>query len=283
MKQLFVAAFLFVLTALPASAQPNVFAQVESFAAGEYASEFACAHSHQPCAADFVILVARELGENWGVNGKRGNPNDISLDILAYRGQGNAVDVVNGGAMSIIDICGGCGAPGQRVTWNVGPGGPGDRGAWVDPFSVRTSTESGIPPRPTPTPQPQPTPTPTPSPSVNLQPVLDKLAELSARLDALKGEVAALKSEQGKTSEAVVELTGDLLDREFVITSIERFKADLQRIESAAVDGKNLAEQTRNRLEDVVKSSDFLASQFANPPSYRGSLFGATVTLRPVK
>lgn len=32
----------------------------------------------------FVRDVARALGGNWGLNGKRGNPNDPSADILAY-------------------------------------------------------------------------------------------------------------------------------------------------------------------------------------------------------
>jgi hypothetical protein len=32
----------------------------------------------------FVRAVARALGGNWGLNGKRGNPNDPSGDILAY-------------------------------------------------------------------------------------------------------------------------------------------------------------------------------------------------------
>lgn len=133
---------LYLLLAAPALAQvPNAQAQVEACAA-KYPEAFACMHHDgQPCARDFVILCARDMGGPWGVNGKRGNPRDLSMDVIAYRGAGTAVDVTAGNApMEIIDICGGCGAPGQRIVWNPGPGGPGDRGAWVDPFSVQPSS-----------------------------------------------------------------------------------------------------------------------------------------------
>ena len=105
----------------------------------QYPAAWASAHRGGPDSDDFVILCARELQKldpKFGLNGKRGDPRDISDDVIAYRGQGTAVDVVRGGAMEIIDVCASCGASNQSVVWNVGPGGPGDKGTWVDPFSV---------------------------------------------------------------------------------------------------------------------------------------------------
>ncbi|HXG88756.1 MAG TPA: hypothetical protein VNJ02_10505 [Vicinamibacterales bacterium] len=144
--QLALLVFAFAASSSLAWAQvPNRESDVHACAA-KYPEAFACAHSGRPCSTDFVILCARDLGDGWGVNGKRGNPRDLSQDILAFRDGGTAVDVTRGNApMEIVDICGGCGAPGQRVVWSPGPGGPGDRGAWVDPFSVQPSSGAGGP------------------------------------------------------------------------------------------------------------------------------------------
>lgn len=171
-----------LLLAAPAAAQPNERASVEACVT-RYPAAWACAHTGRACSADFVILCARDLSSkdaNWGVNGKRGNPADLSQDILAYRGTGTAIDVTRGNApMEIIDViaCAG-GGPNcsPSVAWGVAPGGTGDRGAWVDPWSVQP-TAGGTAPTPNPTPTP-----PQPAPSVDLRPVLDRLSGLEAVL-----------------------------------------------------------------------------------------------------
>ncbi len=94
------------------------------------------AHTGNANTEGFIKKLATHLhatDPRWGLNGKRGNPNDISDDVLAFKGEGTAVDAVNGGAMEIIDVIGGAGGPSPQPVWNVGPGGPGDRGTWVDP------------------------------------------------------------------------------------------------------------------------------------------------------
>jgi hypothetical protein len=125
-----------------AQAQPNVKSAVEQCQAA-YPAAWAAAHRGGPASDDFVILCARDLQKidpNFGLNGKRGNPHDVSDDIIAYKGSGNAVDVLRNEPMSIIDVCSSCGTPNQSVIWLVGPGGAGDRGVWIDPFSVSPST-----------------------------------------------------------------------------------------------------------------------------------------------
>lgn len=139
------------LSVAPSAAQvPNYQREVEACRA-KYPEAWACAHSGRGCATDFVILCARDIQTHVdgrvGLNGKRGNPNDLSQDILAFKDIGTAVDVTRGSApMEIVDICGSCGALNQHVTWNPAPGGPGDRGAWVNPFSREPSVGGGSAP-----------------------------------------------------------------------------------------------------------------------------------------
>lgn len=190
-----------LLLAAPALAQvPDYRADVEACVT-RYPVAWACAHSGRACSADFVILCARDISRTdtrVGVNGKRGNPADLSQDILALRGVGSAVDVTRGNApMEIIDViacAGGAATCAPSVAWGVAPGGPGDRGAWVDPFSVQPTaggTPAPMPPTPTPTPTPQP-----PAPTVDLAPVL-------AKLDALAAQVSALQAAQGEQGMSV--------------------------------------------------------------------------------
>ena len=131
-----------------------------------YPAAWAVAHNKQANGADFVILLARHLNTSTdarvGVNGKRGNPNDLSQDVLAFKGIGTAVDVVNGGAMEIVDVIKDAGLASATPAWQVAPGGPGDKGAWVNPFSVQTTIDyDAAPPAPIPDPRPPYQPPPT--------------------------------------------------------------------------------------------------------------------------
>ena len=200
---------LVLLFAAPAWAQtvPNYRADVEA-CVSRYPAAWACAHTGRSCSADFVILCARDINRakdaRVGVNGKRGNPNDLSQDIIAYRGIGTAIDVTRGNTpMEIIDVivCAGGDPPRcePSVDWGVAPGGPGDRGAWVDPWSVQP-TAGG-------TPTPTPTPAPTPAPTVDLRPALDAIAALAQQVGALGESVRVLADEVSGTRDAVAAQT----------------------------------------------------------------------------
>jgi hypothetical protein len=119
-------------------AVPNLESQVHACRA-RYPAEFACAHTGASCTRQFIVLCARDMNRLdpfVGLNWKRGAVGSLSEDIIAYRGVGTAVDIVNGGAMEIVDVIFGAGGPNPIVGWNPGPGGPGDRGGWVNPFSI---------------------------------------------------------------------------------------------------------------------------------------------------
>lgn len=128
---------------------PNLLPDVEA-ARQKYPQAWANAHTGNAQTEDFIRLLARDVrakhGPKWGLNGKRGDPNDISDDILAYSGEGSAVDVVNGGPMEIIDVIGGAGGPNPQPSWNVGPGGPGDKGTFVGTFTVPGGGTGPTPP-----------------------------------------------------------------------------------------------------------------------------------------
>lgn len=159
-------------------AQPYAMPAVEQ-CVRDYPVAWAAAHRGGPASDDFVILCARDLQKidpNFGLNGKRGNPTDVSDDVIAYKGSGSAVDVRRNEPMEIIDVCASCGGASPSVVWNVGPGGPGDRGTWIDPFSVSPSVK--------PAPHVTPTPPTAPVPSTVDVAVLTVLQEIEKLLRA---------------------------------------------------------------------------------------------------
>jgi hypothetical protein len=84
----------------------------------------------------YVQRVAQRLGGEWGLNGKRGNPNDPSGDILAYRlpGQPQLYDVLQDGG-------GANGVAWQPLEY------PQTAGAvWLDPGGVPDEPEEPEPP-----------------------------------------------------------------------------------------------------------------------------------------
>ncbi|MBI2674403.1 MAG: hypothetical protein HYX22_01560 [Candidatus Yanofskybacteria bacterium] len=79
----------------------------------------------------FTNLVACALWQkdsNWGRNGKRGNPNDLSNDAIAYK---NSASIGLGG-VDIIDIIGGVDGPDPQPGW-IDVTQPGVAGVWVKP------------------------------------------------------------------------------------------------------------------------------------------------------
>lgn len=117
---------------------PNYIQHVEA-ARQKYPEAWRVAHTGGSGTEAFIRLLAADLhafDKRCGLNGKRGDPTDISDDVIAFRGEGSAVDVINGGPMEIVDVIAGAGGPNPQPSWNVAPGGPGDKGTWVAPAST---------------------------------------------------------------------------------------------------------------------------------------------------
>jgi hypothetical protein len=165
-------------------------------AAARYPDAWRHAHTNGPRTEEFIRLLARDLhaiDPNVGLNGKRGNPDDISDDALAvFHPEGDVIDR-SGRRMAIVDVIVGAGGPNPQPGW-ASVGGPSP-GAWVQPEAVNV-----------PTPQPTPQPTPTP-------PAID----YSARLEAIQSsqvflinQIAQLrndvKQQQAQTDTAVAKL-----------------------------------------------------------------------------
>jgi hypothetical protein len=105
-----------------------------------------------------IVLTAQRLGGNFGLNGKRGNVNDISKDILAYRIPGRQpqlVDVLidSGGenklSWSELEYPQPAGAvwidpTSQTAPEPPVPGPPGEPGDGGDPFPPAGGGDSGI-------------------------------------------------------------------------------------------------------------------------------------------
>jgi hypothetical protein len=151
---------------------------------------FRCAHSGRPCQADWIKAVAAALyatDPRWGLNGKRGNPNDLSLDVVTFRIGPTDRHV------QAFDICGACGGPDPRVVWNDITGwatiGQPGTAVWVRPDAVSAPPPVSTPPTPKPG-EPRP---PVQPPSTELSSVLSLLQALDARLNALTALVLAME------------------------------------------------------------------------------------------
>lgn len=94
-------------------------------------------HTGNAHTEDFVRIVAAQLHEldpNVGLNGKRGNPDDISDDALNYLDPDDGPGHTPAGESCwVVDIVAGAGAPGASVTWNAYTDPEASTGAWVEP------------------------------------------------------------------------------------------------------------------------------------------------------
>jgi len=193
--------FAFVLVALPAlaSAQgqaPNRKDVVEAVSAADPA-RFACAHQEgRSCKTDWIKAVAWALHQTdsrWGLNMKRDDDRQgISMDVVTFRIGPTDRHV------QAFDICGACGGGNPSVVWNditnwATIGNPGTA-RWVQPVAVGGSGSGGGG-----TPSPTP-PQPAPAAPVNLQPILDALAALAVKIDAVAG-VAVEARDAAKSAE----------------------------------------------------------------------------------
>jgi hypothetical protein len=116
-------------------------------AAADHPTEWKNAHTGNAHTEDFIRLCAPLLAledARFGLNGKRGNPHDISDDAVNVKGEGPGTDSTTGQPCTVIDIIGGAGGPNPQPQWGVMTDPVASSGAWV---------ASGTAP-----PQPQPPP-----------------------------------------------------------------------------------------------------------------------------
>lgn len=161
--------------------------------------EWHAAHRGGPDTEAFIRRLAWVLYQRdprVGLNGKRGNPNDISDDALCYDGvsEKGDTDPTRGGVpVTVLDVIGGAGGPNPTPQWGaVGPATPHPYAAWVQPQPV-----GGEVPTPEPTPQPQPPPACRYQPPdlSALDALDDDVRETLLAVQALQHEVAALRLE----------------------------------------------------------------------------------------
>lgn len=153
---------------------PNYLGVVEDVKR-RYPAEWAAAHRGGPDTEAFIRRLAFELYQedpNVGLNGKRGNPGDLSDDCICYKGQGGqSLDVRTGQRVAVIDVIAGAGGQNPQPAWGEvwDPANIPTAATWVQPTPVGGEV---------PTPGPTPPPT-TPAPPPGLTP-----AEVQAMIDA---------------------------------------------------------------------------------------------------
>lgn len=124
-----------------------------------------------------AYVLHTTVDKRFGLNGKRGNPNDLSDDALNWRGEGPGNDPTNGNQpVTVIDVINGAGGPNPQPAWQVFDQLPGP-GAWVQPQPVGGSPED---------------PPEEPTEPIDLTPVLMKIAEVGAKVEALGTILAQL-------------------------------------------------------------------------------------------
>lgn len=160
---------------------PNRRDVVEQVSAADPA-RFACAHTERSCKNDWIKAVAWALHQTdarWGLNGKRGNANDLSMDVVTWRVGPTDRHV------QAFDICGACGGGSPSVTWSditnwQTLGQPGTA-IYIRPEPVGDPGSGG---GGTPTPPQAP---PAPDYTAKLDAIAAAIATLTAKLDTLAG------------------------------------------------------------------------------------------------
>lgn len=212
-----------------------------------------CGAGEMRACSYFARLVAWRLNptgdpSSWGWLSKPDGGSNVegwADDAMVY-GQGQH---------NVIDLVGGAGASGARVQW----GGPHPRrpsNLWVAPQPLTKAELDYLKPGSGPAPKPPPVP-PT-VPPVNLQPVLEAVAQLRALVEQLHAKQDAQAAQLAQVGAAAV---------------------DAATQAAAASAGQ---QGTRNRVEDVLTAVDLARQALANPPEYSGpAKFSGTLTLKP--
>ena len=137
-------------------AVPNMLAEVERLKT-KFPQAWKDAHTGNANSEGFIKLLAahlHDLNPAFGLNGKRGNPHDLSDDAICFKGEGADFDPTDGHApRTVIDVIVGAGGPNPQPQWAIVTKADAPVGAaWVQP---------GPPPPP---------PTVTPTPTVPVKP-----------------------------------------------------------------------------------------------------------------
>lgn len=156
--------------------------------AGKYPDEWRSAHTGNAQTYAFIKRLAYVLhttvDARFGLNGKRGNPNDLSQDALNFKGEGPGNDPTDGNRpVTVIDVIAAAGGPDARPSWQVFSDLPGP-GAWVKPEPVGSGSADGG----------QPSPTSPPPTAPDLTPVLNMLKALDAKITTIGELVLAQRA-----------------------------------------------------------------------------------------
>lgn len=136
-------------------AVPNMLTEVQRLKT-KFPQAWKDAHTNNANTEGFIKLLAAHLhalNPAFGLNGKRGNPHDISDDAINFKGEGADFDPTDGNApRTVIDVIAGAGGPNPQAQWAIVTRSEAPVGAaWIKP-------EGDIV-----IPDPIPTPTPTPA------------------------------------------------------------------------------------------------------------------------
>lgn len=104
-------------------------------AQADYPEAWRQAHTGSPQTEDFIRLVAKfmhAVDPRFGLNGKRGNPADISDDAVNVIGEGPGT-TPGGRPCTVIDVIAGAGGPNPQPQWGVMTDPVASSGAWVNP------------------------------------------------------------------------------------------------------------------------------------------------------
>lgn len=129
------------------------------------------------------------VSPNFGLNGKRGNYNDLSDDVVNWIGEGPGHDPATGQRVTVIDVIGGAGGPDPRPMWMPFSDLPGP-GGWVKPEPVGGSSSGGSG---TPLPAPPSTP-PAPDYTVKLDAITKRLDVIMEAVSLMRWRVDAIEA-----------------------------------------------------------------------------------------
>ena len=127
---------------------PNLTYVVEQTKA-DYPEAWKAAHMGGPHTEDFIKICAARMhaiDPRFGLNGKRGNPADLSDDAVNVIGEGPG-RTPQGVPCQVIDVIGSAGSANAYPTWQPFSNPQDASGAWVQP---------GDAPAPEPEPEPEP-------------------------------------------------------------------------------------------------------------------------------
>lgn len=117
---------------------PNLFSEVEA-CKREHPEAWQHAHTGSARTEEFIRLLAARchaISPRFGLNGKRGNPDDVSDDALCFKGEGPD-HLVDGTPATVIDVIGAAGTPGAVAQWVVVSKSEAPiQTAWIQPGAV---------------------------------------------------------------------------------------------------------------------------------------------------